>query len=120
MPAHEPVALPQTLQVEWRDDVAILRLARPEKRNALNDPTVQGIGAFFSNLPEHVKVVLLESGGACAKGSIGGFKVFVLVCGGVRFRCGGLCVRQRHHRNNETERRERVCETVEHERTIGP
>jgi enoyl-CoA hydratase/carnithine racemase len=61
MPAHEPVALPQTLQVEWRDDVAILRLARPEKRNALNDPTVQGIGAFFSNLPEHVKVVLLDA-----------------------------------------------------------
>jgi (methylthio)acryloyl-CoA hydratase len=53
--------LPQTLQVEWRDDVAILRLARPEKRNALNDPTVQGIGTFFSNLPEHVKVVLLDA-----------------------------------------------------------
>ena len=57
---HEP-ALPQSLQVEWRDEVAILRLARPEKRNALNDPAVRGIGAFFSNLPEHVKVVLIEA-----------------------------------------------------------
>ena len=47
----QETALPPSLQVEWRDEIAILRLARPEKRNALNDPTVLGIGTFFSRLP---------------------------------------------------------------------
>jgi (methylthio)acryloyl-CoA hydratase len=57
------ILLPKSLQVEWQGEVAILRLARPEKRNALNDPTVLGIGAFFSNLPEGVKTVVLDAVG---------------------------------------------------------
>jgi enoyl-CoA hydratase/carnithine racemase len=56
-------ALPKSLQVEPRDEIAILRLARPEKRNALNDPTVLGIGTFFSSLPHGVKVVVLDAAG---------------------------------------------------------
>ena len=59
----QETALPPSLQVEWRDGIAILRLARPEKRNALNDPTVLGIGTFFSQLPAHVKVVVLDAAG---------------------------------------------------------
>ena len=45
----EPL-LPPSLQVERHGDgeVAVLRLARAAKRNALNDPTVLGIEAFFS------------------------------------------------------------------------
>ena len=34
-----------------RSLVAILTLARPEKRNALNDATVLGLEAFFATLP---------------------------------------------------------------------
>ena len=42
-------ALPSSLQVERHGEVAVLRLARAAKRNALNDPTVLGIEAFFSH-----------------------------------------------------------------------
>lgn len=41
--------LPASLQVELHDDVAVLRLARERKRNALDDATVLGIGTFFSD-----------------------------------------------------------------------
>ena len=36
------VQLPRSLKAERRDDIAILSLARTEKRNALDDPTVFG------------------------------------------------------------------------------
>ena len=61
MAPHDPPPLPTSLAAELRGDIAILRLARPEKRNALNDPTVEGIGAFFSALPAHVKAVVLDA-----------------------------------------------------------
>ena len=41
--------LPPSLHAERKGDIAILRLARPEKRNALDDATVLGIEAFFSS-----------------------------------------------------------------------
>ncbi len=63
MAQHDPPPLPQSLAVEWRGDIAILRLARPEKRNALNDPTVEGIGTFFANLQAHAKAVVLDAVG---------------------------------------------------------
>jgi (methylthio)acryloyl-CoA hydratase len=63
MPDQEQVTLPKSLEAEWRGDVAVLRLARPEKRNALNDATVEGIGAFFSSLPEQAKAVVLDAAG---------------------------------------------------------
>jgi (methylthio)acryloyl-CoA hydratase len=43
--------------------VAVLRLARPAKRNALNDPTVLGIEAFFSAPPTGIKAVVLDAEG---------------------------------------------------------
>ena len=63
MAARDPPPLPSSLAAEWRGDIAILRLARPEKRNALNDPTVEGIGAFFSHLPGNAKAVVLDAVG---------------------------------------------------------
>jgi (methylthio)acryloyl-CoA hydratase len=63
MAPHDPPPLPKSLAAEWRGDIAILRLARPEKRNALNDPAVEGIGAFFSHLPAHAKAVVLDAVG---------------------------------------------------------
>ena len=42
--------LPPTLRAERHGAVAVLKLARPEKRNALDDGTVVGIEAFFTTL----------------------------------------------------------------------
>ncbi len=39
--------LPPTLRTELRGAVAVLTLARPEKRNALSDETILGIERFF-------------------------------------------------------------------------
>jgi enoyl-CoA hydratase/carnithine racemase len=55
--------LPPTLHAERRGAVAVLTLKRAEKRNALNDPTVQGIEAFFSALPEGIGAVVLAGEG---------------------------------------------------------
>src|SRR5678816_3785335 len=54
---------PKSLKVERRGAVAILTLARPEKRNALNDATVLGLEAFFTTLPTGVKAVVLAAQG---------------------------------------------------------
>jgi enoyl-CoA hydratase/carnithine racemase len=55
--------LPRSLKAEWHGDVAVLRLARAEKRNALDDPTVQGIEAFFATLPPEIRAVVLAGDG---------------------------------------------------------
>ena len=55
--------LPKSLRVERRGAIAIVTLARPEKRNALNDTTVLGLEAFFDALPAGVKAVVLNAQG---------------------------------------------------------
>jgi enoyl-CoA hydratase/carnithine racemase len=55
--------LPPSLRVERRGEIAILHLARAEKRNALNDPTVQGIERFFACLPDDIRCVVLAGDG---------------------------------------------------------
>jgi enoyl-CoA hydratase/carnithine racemase len=55
--------LPRSLRAERRDDIAMLFLARTEKRNAIDDPTVFGIEAFFAALPDDVKAVVLAGEG---------------------------------------------------------
>ena len=57
------IELPRSLKAERRDDIAILSLARAQKRNAIDDPTVLGIEAFFTALPESIKVVVLNGEG---------------------------------------------------------
>ena len=47
--------LPPTLRAERHGAVAVLKLARPEKRNALDDGTVAGIEAFFTTLFRRTK-----------------------------------------------------------------
>src|ERR1700760_371413 len=51
--------LPASLRAERQGALALLRLARPEKRNALDDTMVLGIETFFSELPEDVKAVVV-------------------------------------------------------------
>src|SRR3954464_12153148 len=55
--------LPKSLKVERRGAIAIVTLARPEKRNALNDATVLGLEVFFDTLPASVKAVVLNAEG---------------------------------------------------------
>lgn len=55
--------LPHSLRLELRDDIAVLRLSRPEKRNALDDATVLGLEAFFGAPPREVKAVVLAADG---------------------------------------------------------
>src|SRR5438874_8467067 len=59
-----PAKLPDSLRAERRDAVVVLYLARAHKRNAIDDATVYGIEAFFSNLPEDIKAVVLAGDGA--------------------------------------------------------
>ncbi len=62
--ANGPMAaLPPSVQAEYQGEIAILRLNRPEKRNALDDTTVRGIHAFFQSLPATVKAVVLAGNG---------------------------------------------------------
>src|SRR5260370_14261120 len=55
--------LPHSLRAERRDGIAILFLARAQKRNAIDDATVGGIEAFFSALPDGIKAVVLAGEG---------------------------------------------------------
>jgi enoyl-CoA hydratase/carnithine racemase len=55
--------LPSSLAAGQQGNVAILRLNRPQKRNALDDDTIVGIDKFFSAPPEGAKCVLLAGEG---------------------------------------------------------
>lgn len=57
------IPLPASLAAERRGDVAVLRLKREHKRNALDDDTVIGLEAFFAALPGDIGAVVL-----CAEG----------------------------------------------------
>ena len=58
-PTGEFADLPPTLKLERHGAVAVLTLNRAKKRNALDDPTVQGIETFFSSLPDDIRAVVL-------------------------------------------------------------
>jgi enoyl-CoA hydratase/carnithine racemase len=55
--------LPSSLHFDQRGTVGILRLSRAQKRNALDDATVQGIENFFATIPDDVKSVVLHGEG---------------------------------------------------------
>jgi len=57
------VDLPPTLKAERHGAIAVLTLARAKKRNALDDPTVQGIETFFSTLPEDIRSAVIRGEG---------------------------------------------------------
>ncbi|WP_436772560.1 crotonase/enoyl-CoA hydratase family protein [Yinghuangia sp. YIM S09857] len=63
-PDIRPAAsLPSSLHLELHGPVAVLRLTRAAKRNALDDATVLGLEAFFAAPPEGVRVVVLDAEG---------------------------------------------------------
>ena len=51
------------LSIERRDAIAIVRLNRPAKRNALNDPLVEDLGAYFAKPPAGVRAAVLTGAG---------------------------------------------------------
>jgi enoyl-CoA hydratase/carnithine racemase len=54
---------PASLHFERRDAIGLLRLDRAAKRNALNDPTVEGLRDFFAAPPEGLRAVVLHGAG---------------------------------------------------------
>jgi enoyl-CoA hydratase/carnithine racemase len=55
--------LPPTLKAQRHGAVAVLRLNRAAKRNALDDQTVRGVGGFFTALPDDIGAVVLAAEG---------------------------------------------------------
>ena len=55
--------LPTSLQVQVLDGVAVLRLSRAAKRNALDDTMVRGLEDFFSAPPAAVRAIVLDAEG---------------------------------------------------------
>jgi enoyl-CoA hydratase/carnithine racemase len=51
------------VQVERRDNIVVLTLNRPDKRNALSDELVLGLQAFFSSIPADVQGVVVHGAG---------------------------------------------------------
>ena len=64
MPPEAETPRSPFLSVEMRGAVALLRLARPEKRNALNEALVTALGAFFAAPPEGARAAVLAGTGA--------------------------------------------------------
>lgn len=54
---------PQDLQIEHRGDVAVVRLNRGAKRNALNDGLILAIRDAFENLPDGIRAAVLDGSG---------------------------------------------------------
>jgi len=55
--------LPASLVAERHGSVAVLKLNRPQKRNALDDGTIVGIAQFFTSLPGDIHAVLIAGQG---------------------------------------------------------
>lgn len=56
-------SLPSSLKAGRQDNLAIVTLARPQKRNALDDTTVLGLETFFTSLPDDIAAVVLHGEG---------------------------------------------------------
>ncbi|NUS57920.1 MAG: crotonase/enoyl-CoA hydratase family protein [Streptomycetaceae bacterium] len=61
--AEATPALPASLRVERHGAVAVVRLSRAAKRNALDDATVLGLEAFFAAPPADVRAIVLDAEG---------------------------------------------------------
>lgn len=55
--------LPAALAAERHGSVAVLKLNRPQKRNALDDETIVGIEQFFTSLPSGIGAALIAGEG---------------------------------------------------------
>ncbi len=53
----------ETLKIEIQDNILIVTLNRPNKRNAINDETILGLEKIFSNIPKGVKCAIICGAG---------------------------------------------------------
>ncbi len=56
----EALGVPGLVDVETRGSTLLVSLARPEKRNALNDPTIAALERLFTAIPDGIKCVVLQ------------------------------------------------------------
>jgi enoyl-CoA hydratase/carnithine racemase len=56
-------ALTQGVSLEMQGQVAVVRLCRPAKRNALNDGLVQALRDVFQNLPAEAGAAVIHGEG---------------------------------------------------------
>jgi enoyl-CoA hydratase/carnithine racemase len=61
--AFPGIDLPPLLKAERDGAVAILKLNRPEKRNAFDGDMVAGVETFFSNLPDDIRAAVIAAEG---------------------------------------------------------
>jgi enoyl-CoA hydratase/carnithine racemase len=61
--AFPGIDLPPSLKAERDGAVAILRLNRPEKRNAFDTTMVEGVETFFSTLPDDIRAAVIAAEG---------------------------------------------------------
>ena len=67
--------LPPSLHLARQDNIAILRLTRPAKRNAIDNEMILGIDRVFSALPHDIRAVVLHGEGALPILSLVGYAV---------------------------------------------
>jgi enoyl-CoA hydratase/carnithine racemase len=60
---HAAPDLPPSLSAQFQGEIALLRLSRPAKRNALDDETILGIEVFFEALPDEARAVVIDGEG---------------------------------------------------------
>src|SRR5690349_2967623 len=58
-----PSPSPDLLRIEVSGAIQHIRLTRPHKRNAINDPLVAALHTAFVNLPQEVRAVVLSGEG---------------------------------------------------------
>src|SRR5690606_37724802 len=51
------------LEIDTSSHIATIELARPAKRNAINDALIAQLHTAFINLPDHVRVVIISGQG---------------------------------------------------------
>ena len=54
---------PSGFSIARDENIAIIRLCRPQKRNSLNDEIVLGLSAFFASLPGDVEAIVIQGEG---------------------------------------------------------
>ena len=55
--------IPASIFVEQKDEILLVKINRPEKRNAINDELVLGLESIFSAIPEGIKCAVIYGEG---------------------------------------------------------
>lgn len=64
MSERSNAAPPERLQIDRQDGIALVRLNRPDKRNALDNATILALQDFFATPPSDLRAVVLHGAGS--------------------------------------------------------